>query len=116
MNPDTGHLVDIEVFKESFPELLTNGYEPVPKELNGAAKKKLAGKHEAYVSLNSGGKLSKFASELRKGMRRVENDNVACPKRKFHLITLDTCSKCKKHGGIQARQTQIKCNFKEETK
>ena len=65
MNPDTGHLVDLmsDNAKEFAKE---KGYDPVPDELEPAAKRKLAGKDEAYVSRNSGGKLSKWGAKKRK--------------------------------------------------
>lgn len=62
MNSSTNHLVD------SMPELST-GYEFVPSDLNRSAKRKLAGKSEAYVSRTSGGKLSKYAAKQRKKKR-----------------------------------------------
>lgn len=73
MNPDTGHLIDIEKLKKSgispeemLKELLSAGYEEVPPELEDAARKKLAGKPETWVSLNSSGKLSNWAAKQRK--------------------------------------------------
>ncbi len=91
MNPYTGHLVDLigdnarELFEGPTPmaeamkdrqkalnELAREqGYEPVPPELETAAKKKLAGKDEAHVSLTSGGKLSKWAAQKRKNKRKM---------------------------------------------
>lgn len=49
------------------------GLEPVPEDLHNAAKKKLAGKKEAMVSLTSGGKLSKWAAMRRKEKKRNRN-------------------------------------------
>ena len=69
MNADTGHLVKLA--KESLEELQGIGYEPVPEELTMAAEKKLAGKDEAYISLTSGGKLSKWAAKNRKERRKA---------------------------------------------
>jgi len=81
MNPDTGHLINLssatgrDQFKgfgapEGIGELKAlardAGYLPVPKKLQTAAEKKLAGKDEAHVSLTSGGKLSKWAAKKRK--------------------------------------------------
>jgi len=84
VNPDTGHLLkmDSELAKKLFgkPETTEKamkkrmhalGYQPVPKELENAAEKKLAGKDEAYVSLTSGGKLSKWAARQRKLKRKA---------------------------------------------
>ena len=78
MDVNTGHLVTAEkmaeMMKLSEMMKLAEGaeneplekYEPVPEELRVAAEKKLAGKDEAYVSLTSGGKLSKWAAKQRK--------------------------------------------------
>ncbi len=67
MNPDTGHLVDLEkVDLEKWDKTLEEaGYIPIPLDLQMAAQKKLAGKPEAFVSRNSGGKLSNFARKQR---------------------------------------------------
>lgn len=66
MNCDTGHLVRLG--ENEIPPV---GYEPVPDNLLRAANKKLAGKNEAYVSLTSGGKLSRWAAKQRKAKRKV---------------------------------------------
>ena len=79
MNVDTGHLVKLNsetargVFGEpvTYEEIRRKGYEPVPPELERAAQMKLAGEKvngfsEAWVSLTSGGKLSRWAAEKRK--------------------------------------------------
>lgn len=75
MHVETGHLVDMEkIVREgkardrTFEEA---GYVPVPSWLNRAARKKLAGKAEAHVSLTSGGKLAKFAAQKRKAKRKI---------------------------------------------
>jgi hypothetical protein len=47
------------------------GFTPIPKELNQAAEKKLAGKDSAMVSLTSGGKLSRWAAAERKKKRKM---------------------------------------------
>ena len=73
MNPDTGHLVDLEKMDKKFHEMvirrsfikMKEDYIPIPKDLQNAAQKKLAGKPEAFVSRNSGGKLSNFAKQQR---------------------------------------------------
>ncbi|TGE35911.1 hypothetical protein E4K67_22610 [Desulfosporosinus fructosivorans] len=62
MNINTGHLITSEMFQELQPK----DFMPLPEELESAAQKKLAGKPEAMVSLTSGGKLSKWASEQRR--------------------------------------------------
>ena len=73
MNPDTGHLIDLEKIdlKKLFgPDTYEEaGYIPIPPDLQRAAQIKLAGKPEAFVSRNSGGKLSNFNRHLR-AMRR----------------------------------------------
>ena len=70
MNVDNNHLK--EVFEDN-PEIVEKmkeqGYVRVPEELEHAAKVKLAGKEEAYVSKTSGGKLSKWAAKQRKAKR-----------------------------------------------
>jgi len=61
MNPNTGHLMEFN------PNVaLPSDYVQLPESLNHAAKVKLAGKKEAYVSLTSGGKLSQWAKAKRK--------------------------------------------------
>lgn len=72
MNIDTGHLITDEMYRE-MQDFQQRGYASVPKELQPAAEKKLAGKNEAIVSLTSGGKLSKWASEQRKNKRKSRN-------------------------------------------
>lgn len=65
----------LESMNELKSSLQERGYEPVPKELESAAKKKLAGKDEAYVSLTSGGKLSKWAAKQRKAKRKMQKES-----------------------------------------
>lgn len=94
MNVDNGHLVELaklfdasdtdnknkaQVFEEDLKAFIMGkdtkvaelGYTKVPKELETAAKKKLAGKDEAFVSLTSGGKLSKWAAKQRKDKKKA---------------------------------------------
>jgi aspartyl aminopeptidase len=72
MNPDTNHLKSLnDVTNEMKEQLEGEGYEPIPEELNRAAKRKLNGNNEAYVSRNSGGKLSKWAAKKRKQKRKM---------------------------------------------
>jgi len=77
MDINTGHLVSPEKFKEmmenftEYEKEALKDYQPVPKELEPAAKKKLASKDEAYVSLTSGGKLSRWAAKQRKAKRKA---------------------------------------------
>lgn len=83
MHPGTGHLVSVETpdsqsraeRRQMEQELAKKGYEPVPKELERAAQKKLAGKSEAMVSLTSGGKLSRWAADRRKVRNRMAKDS-----------------------------------------
>lgn len=63
MQPSTGHLVSNI---EDLPESVRGDYVRVPAHLNRAARRKLDGKPEAYVSLTSGGALSQFAAQQRK--------------------------------------------------
>ena len=70
MNPQTNHLVDVENMTDEEKRKLTGfGYEGIPQKLNRAARRKLAKKKSAYVSFNSGGKLSKWAADRRKQNR-----------------------------------------------
>jgi len=90
VNPDTGHLLklDSETARKLFGELETTeeamkmkkrmyalGYQSVPKELENAAEKKLAGKDEAHVSLTSGGRLSRWAAKKRKHRRKMARES-----------------------------------------
>jgi len=70
LNPDTGHLVRVDS-EEEMLRLAEAGYEPVPEELNRAARRKLAGRKEAQVSLISSGKLSRWAAKRRKTRRKM---------------------------------------------
>lgn len=71
MNSDTNQL---RVFfsHEDLANLTSEGFEQIPPELENAAKVKLAGRTEATVSRNSGGKLSKWAAQRRKARRKME--------------------------------------------
>lgn len=76
MNPDTGHLIDLQ--DEKFralteDDLREKGYERVPQELSRPARKKLNGRAEATVSKRSGGQLSRWAAGKRKEKRRKRN-------------------------------------------
>ena len=73
MHAETGHLVSPERMREIERELSggQNEYIQVPEELNRAARRKLNGKSEAYVSLTSGGKLSSWAAKQRKNKRQM---------------------------------------------
>lgn len=74
MNPDTGHLIRLEN-DEEMQRLVGYGYERVPEELEGAAKRKLASRNEAWVSLTSGGRLSRWAAQRRKARRRMAKES-----------------------------------------
>jgi len=64
MNPDTNELISIKSLKEA-AKAYEKGFLPLPKNLELAAKLKLAGKQRAFVSKTSGGKLSKWAAKKR---------------------------------------------------
>ena len=72
MNCDTGELRKIANLDEMF-EAEKEGFTRVPEELLDAAERKLkkAGNKRAFVSLTSGGKLSKFAAGERKKKRKM---------------------------------------------
>lgn len=78
MNPYTGHLVKS---LDMVPEIKAIEYEPVPRELERAVQKKLAGKSEATVSLTSGGRLSKWAAGKR-SERKAKNQMAKESRRK----------------------------------
>lgn len=61
MNPHTGHLIAAATVLA-----LTQGYEELPKRLQEAAKKELAGHTEARVDLRKGGPLQAWARKKRK--------------------------------------------------
>lgn len=70
MNCDTGDLrnkAGLEDVAEEFMKRFTR----LPEELEEAAKRKLNGSNRAFVSLTSGGKLSKFAAGERKKKRNA---------------------------------------------
>ena len=69
MNCDTGHLVTQEML-DLMKEHERLAYAAVPLELETAALLKLHGRSEAHVSLTSGGKLSKWASQTRQQNRK----------------------------------------------
>lgn len=90
MDVNTGHLISgesLKLYEKHLRELRElekepiQNYEPVPDELHLAAKKKLAGKDEAMVSLTSGGKLSKWAAKKRKEKRRMANQSKKANRR-----------------------------------
>lgn len=66
MNPNTNELVDPEELEKLVKQTKAEGFEPIPEELEHAAKVKLKGKPSAIVSKTSGGKLSKWAASKRK--------------------------------------------------
>jgi len=70
MNVNNNHLVDA-VTLESMDEKLRRMYEEVPEELNRAARRKLAGRKEATVAMNSGGKLSRWARKKREAKKKA---------------------------------------------
>lgn len=70
MNSDTG---EIKKFK-NLQEAKEAGFTPIPRRLRKAAEKKIkqAGNNKAFVSLTSGGELSKFAASERKKKRKAQ--------------------------------------------
>jgi len=64
MNVNTGHLVSND-FWDTTPTADRSNYQEIPAHLNRAARRKLAGRNEAKVALNSGGKLSRWARKQR---------------------------------------------------
>jgi hypothetical protein len=73
MNVATNHLMKID--EKELQEVMGLGYAPIPAELNQAANRKLAGQSEAYVSFNSGGKLSSWAAQKRKKKRKMAKES-----------------------------------------
>jgi len=71
MNPDTGHLVDLNDERLKLDH--RGDYEPVPVRLEEAARRKLNCRSEAMVSKHSGGQLSRWAAERRREKRRKRN-------------------------------------------
>lgn len=63
MAPNTGHVIDLAVHGKP------DGYQVLPDRLQGSARRFLDGRSSAYVSLDSGGKLSRFARSERKKSR-----------------------------------------------
>lgn len=74
MNVDTGHLVMTESLEE-VKELVKQGYEVVPEELNRAIEEELAGKKETHVDLTDKGKLSRWAAKKRKSKRKTQKES-----------------------------------------
>lgn len=70
MNPNTNHLMAFEAYN-SIPD----GYDLLPENLNRAARRKLGGKSEAYVSFTSGGALSRHAAAMRKKKRKAASES-----------------------------------------
>jgi hypothetical protein len=64
MAPDSGHLIDLSTHK------LQPGYEVLPDDLQGAARRALGGRSETHISKTSGGRLSRWAAGRRKEARR----------------------------------------------
>lgn len=86
MNPASGHLIrlrDDEAVPDELSRLirlrddeaLPAGYIPVPDELARAANQVLGDRDEAYVSLTSGGKLSKWAAQKRKATSKMQRES-----------------------------------------
>ena len=71
MNPDTGHLKRLN--KE-----IDEGYERLSNEYDRAVKQVLKGEDSGFVSLTSGGKLSKHAAKRRKELRKIRKQSRRC--------------------------------------
>ena len=69
MNVDTNELINAKTFEE-LKKIKT--FEPIPDELEHAAKVKLAGRSSAIISKISGGKLSQWAAKQRKIKRKAQ--------------------------------------------
>ena len=82
MNINTGHLITNEAL-QSLQDYQREEYMSVPQKLETAARKKLAGKNEAMVSLTSDGKLSKWA----KTQRSKNPANIASQEAKEQGLT-----------------------------
>ena len=66
MDSQTNHLVSGEE-KEKINKFVTSHeYEPLPEDLQLAAKLTLKGKDSVFISKTSGGKLSKYAAKRRR--------------------------------------------------
>jgi hypothetical protein len=70
MNVDTGELIRLKQ-----AQAVPGGFEPIPRELQAAAKKHLAGRDSTIVSLSSGGKLSKWSRKHRKEKRKAAQES-----------------------------------------
>lgn len=83
MDTDSGRLFDPSKFTEQeLVRILGSGkFVKLPADLEEAAKRKLNGKREATVSLTSGGKLSRFASQDR-AKKRKQRRKIAKASRK----------------------------------
>lgn len=95
MNVDNGHLINLAKYGSAVVRIEKDGsmaiipaapvmdvgdekvedLESIPDELQGAAKRVLAGRPEAFVSLTSGGKLSRWAAQKRRERRRSKIAN-----------------------------------------
>ena len=75
MNVNTGHIVSND-FWNSMPTAEKPDYSEVPPHLNRAARRKLAGRNEAKVALNSGGKLSRWARKQKMWENEIGMDFV----------------------------------------
>ena len=74
MNTNTNELVNSELF-ERLAKDEKKKFEPVPEDLNQAAKKALGKKERVTISRNSGGKLSTWAAQKRKVKRKQQRQS-----------------------------------------
>jgi len=70
MQCDTNHVKILPDDQMLVRVMMEQGYEPLPENLQEAARRKLNGRDSAFVSKTSGGKLSKFAAGKRKAKRK----------------------------------------------
>ena len=76
MNPDTGELrVFEEMDEEAMRKMKDEGFERLTSEYDRAAKQVLKGEDHGFVSLTSGGKLSKHAAKRRKELRKTRRQS-----------------------------------------
>lgn len=75
MNPNTNELREMQS-EAAMKVFSKQGFEPLPKDLQHAAKRKLKGKKSVFVSKTSGGKLSKWAAKRRKEKKKQTKNQM----------------------------------------
>ena len=71
MDTSNNHLMNMESVEYLLADRRAE-FDVVPLHLQNAAKKKLNGRNSAFVSKDSGGKLSKWAAQERKKKRQAQ--------------------------------------------